>query len=56
MKERNIIQKEICEELGMAPYRLSRYLKETRPYITQFELYKLCKRLGISPRINVELE
>ena len=56
MMERKLSQKKFSEELGIAPYRLSRYLNEKRPYMNQFQLYKVCEKLGIKVKIQIELE
>ena len=55
MKQRGIIAKDFSEELGIAPYRLSKYLNDKTPNLNQFQLYKVCDKLGIDVKIIAEL-
>ena len=54
LKEFNLSQREVSLELGIAPYRFSKYLNKRIPNLNQYQLYTICIRLGIKVRINVE--
>jgi hypothetical protein len=56
MRLKNLYAKQICEELDIKPYRMSRYLNEKFPNVNQMQLYRICNRLDIDIKINVEMK
>ena len=56
MDRKNITAKAICDELGIAPYRMSLYLNNKVPNVNQMQLWKICNHLGISVDINIEIK
>ena len=55
IQERGIMQKKLAEDLGIAPYRISRYLNDKIPNLSQYQLYKVCDKLDIDVKIVIKL-
>ena len=54
LEESGLSQRELSLEVGVAPYRFSKYLNKRIPNLNQYQLYAICERLGIKVRLNVE--
>jgi len=56
MSQKDITAKKLCEDLGIAPYRMSLYLHNRIPNLNQYQLYQICEKLDIRVKINIELD
>lgn len=55
LEQKDKTLKEICKEIGIKQSRLSKYLNNRSPNITQFQLMQVLRYLGIEVTLDIKI-